>query len=374
MVQPDHPARARRLAVFLPSLEAGGAEGVMTTIMNGMVERGISVELLLASQSGPNMARLDPRVVVTDMRAKSVLRALPALVHHLRDGRHDTLLSAMSHANIVACAAAMTRSRRALRLVISERMSLEARDRFYTSTSERFVRAAMPWLYRRADAVVIPAQDMISALLRHTNLPDERFHVIPNPLAAGSVENRLRAPWPLGDRLIAKGRRIILAVGRLTAVKDYPTLLRAFARLDPGLATDLIILGEGEERSGLESLVAQFKLQDRVFLPGHIDDPLPAMARADVFVLSSLFEGLPNVLLQALLAGAPVVSTDCPTGPREILEDGRHGLLVPVGDPAMLAAAISETLTSRPAFSGFDASRYSLDTIIGQYLSVLYPA
>lgn len=364
----------RRLAVFLPSLEAGGAEQVMTAIMNGIVERVDSVELLVANKSGPNLALLDSRVVITDLGAKSVTRALPALIRHLHAERHDTLLSAMSHANIVACAAAATRPRRALRLVVSERMSLEARDRFYSSGSERIVRAAMPLLFRRADAIVVPARGMIPALLRHTGLPADRFQVIPNPVASTDVKERLRADWPLGERLIADGRQIVLAVGRLTAVKDYSTLLRSFASLDPGFNAALVILGEGEERANLEVLAAELRVAERVFLPGHIDDPLPAMARANVFVLSSRFEGLPNVLLQALLAGAPVVATDCPTGPREILQDGSYGQLVPVGNEAMLTQAISETLASRPATIDFDASRYSLDTIVEQYLSVLFPA
>lgn len=374
MTRAPLPARATpRLAVFMPSLAGGGAEGVMTDLMNGFCDRGVGVELLMPEVAGVNLMRLSPRVQITDMQAGSVLRAVPKLHRLLRAGRHGALLSMMSHANIAACAAAAQISRAKLRVVLSERMSFEAREWFYTSVAERIVRAAMPLAFRRADAIIVPSRDMAPNLIRHTRLPPRVFHAIPNPLPLEDIARRCAAAWPLGDELASQGKRIVLAAGRLSGVKDFPTLLGAFALLDASKNAHLVILGEGEERASLERMVADLALAGRVSMPGHLPDPLPAMARAHAFVLSSRFEGMPNVLLQALAAKAPVISTDCPTGPRQILENGKHGALVPVGDVGKMAAAIDAALSHPSLPPNIDLSHYMPDTIIDKYLAVLFP-
>lgn len=373
MTRQTSPPITPHLAVFMPSLAGGGAEGVMTDLMNGFSDRGVRVELLMPEVAGINLARLSPRVQITNLQASSVLRAVPKLHRRLRTGRHEALLSMMSHANIAACAAAASIPRAKLRVILSERMSLEARERFYTSVAERIVRTVMPLAFRRADAIVVPSRDMAPNLIRHTRLPEQVFHAIPNPLPLDEVATRCAAAWPLGDDLVKQGKRIVLAAGRLSAVKDFPILLGAFAQLDPRKNAHLVIVGEGEERASLEQTVAALGLAGRVSLPGHLSDPLPAMARADVFVLSSRFEGMPNVLLQALAAKAPVVSTDCPTGPRQILENGKYGALVPVGDVAKMAAAIDAALSYPSPPASIDLSQYMPDTIIDSYLAVLFP-
>lgn len=362
----------RRLAVFLPSMESGGAERVMTVVMNGLSARGIAINLFLARATGPNLELLDPAITVTDLGANSVLRAVPRLASALRRYAPDTLLSAMTHANIAACIAAAS-ARQRLRLVISERMSLEARDAFYVSRAERVVKAAMPYAFRRADAVVVPAAAMVPALQRHTGLPPSRFTVIPNPILPGGLADGDSGSWPLGEALQRRGRRIVLAVGRLSAVKDYPTLIEAFARLDSTLGAHLVILGEGEDRGKLSALVERLGLSDQVSLPGHCATPLRAMKSSSVYVLCSRFEGLPNVLLQALSVGARVVSTDCPTGPRELLDDGRLGALVPVGDVDAMCRALADALTATAHPPRLDPARFALDKIVETYSSTLFP-
>ncbi len=152
----------------------------------------------------------------------------------------------------------------------------------------------------------------------------------------------------------------MLAVGKLTPQKDYDTLLRAFARVREKHPVRLVILGEGQEEGRLRSLAAELGIAEQVQLPGHVDNPYAYMRQASMFVLSSAWEGCPNVLLEALACGSPVVSTDCPSGPKEILANGKYGKLVPVRDEAALASAMEAVLDG-------DAIRYSPATALGDY-------
>jgi glycosyltransferase involved in cell wall biosynthesis len=164
-----------------------------------------------------------------------------------------------------------------------------------------------------------------------------------------------------------------LAVGRLTAQKDYPTLIHAFAKIRKNRKARLVILGEGEERIAIEALVSQLGLKQDVDLPGFVSNPYPFMARAPVFVMSSRWEGLPTVLIEALFCGASIVSTDCPSGAREILRDGQYGQLVPVGDSVRLAQAIENVLTgneSRPPQESWQP--FEIDSVIDQYINILF--
>jgi glycosyltransferase involved in cell wall biosynthesis len=161
-----------------------------------------------------------------------------------------------------------------------------------------------------------------------------------------------------------------LAVGRLGRVKDYPTLIRAFAKLRENREVRLVILGEGNERSRLESLVRELKLQDCVKMPGYVSNPFAYMARASLFALTSLREGLSNVLVEALYCGCPAVATDCPVGPREVLRGGEYGRLVPVGDDNALAQAMLESLDSKPP-SDVCSLRYEMQSVVDQYAAAL---
>jgi glycosyltransferase involved in cell wall biosynthesis len=164
----------------------------------------------------------------------------------------------------------------------------------------------------------------------------------------------------------------VLAVGRLTAQKAFDVLIQAFARVRKTRLARLLILGEGEERSALEAMIRQFGLAQDIGLPGFVPNPYPYMAHAALFVLSSEFEGLPTVLVEAMSVGTPVIATDCPSGPREILMDGRHGQLVPMGDPIALADAIETTLTANaPRPSKESWQPFELDCVVEQYIHLL---
>lgn len=327
------------IALYLPSLRGGGAERVMVTLANGFAERGLRVDLVLAKAEGPYLADVVPAVRVVDLGQPRVSRSLPGLVRYLRRERPMALLSALNHANVVA-ALAVALAGTGTRLVVSEHNSI-SRSMAAGGIKSHLLLRAMTWAYARADKVVAVSTGVADDLRRITKVPDDKIQTIHNPIVTDQMLEKSLEPvsgFPEG--------RFILAVGRLTEQKDYPTLLRAFALLDNTFQTKLVILGEGELRVELEALARDLGIADRVLMPGFVSNPYAWMRRADVFVMSSAWEGLPTVLVEAMACGAPVVSTDCPSGPAEILEGGKWGKLVPVGDYTALANACKKILSS----------------------------
>ena len=228
-------------------------------------------------------------------------------------------------------------------------------------------------VYVRADAAVGVSAGTAADLARLPGMARERVHVVYNPVVTEEMERKSREPvdhpWIGGT-----GPPVFLAVGRLDAQKDFPTLLAAFARLLTRRPARLVVLGEGKRRPHLLSLARRLGVDEHVDFPGFVDNPYAFMARAFLFVLSSRREGLPTVLIEAMACGCPVVSTDCPHGPREILEDGKHGPLVPVGDAEALAAAMARTLDAppRPEALRERASFFNVARAIDRYEELLF--
>ncbi len=225
--------------------------------------------------------------------------------------------------------------------------------------------------YPKADMIVAVSQGVAEDLIKSFNIPKEKIQVIYNPITPEifqKAKELLGHPW-FGPNQPP----VILAIGRFTKQKDFPTLLKAFALVRQQRKVRLLILGDGEERPLLEQLTRNLKIQNDVMMPGFTDNPYAFMKRAALFVLSSVYEGLPNVLIEAIALGCPVVSTDCPSGPREILDGGRYGRLVPVGDYEALANAILQTLDNRPDPKVLQqrAAQFSLENAVKEYLKVL---
>lgn len=334
-----------RVAIFLPSLAGGGAERVMVTLANSFAGRGYAVDLVLASAQGPYLADVVPAVRIVDLKAGRVIKALLPLVRHLRRVRPAVILSAMTHANVVAllaraCAHVPTR------VIVSERSTVSVEHDRSHGLVAHLIYALVPRLYRAADGIVAVSQAAAEDLCRFAALPAGRVQAIYNPFDLAHIRKlaaeALDHPW-----FLAGESPVVLAIGRLTEQKDFSCLIHAFARLHAQRPMRLLILGEGELRGELEALAFACGLtSDDVQMPGFVSNPYAYLARCGVFVLSSRWEGLPGVLIEALACGAPVVSTDCPSGPGEILEGGRWGTLVPVGDVDALAGAIDVTLST----------------------------
>lgn len=362
--------QTERIAIFLPSLVGGGAERVMLNLAGGIAARGFQVDLVLARATGPYLSRIPDGVRVLDLGARRVLSSMPGLVAYLRRTRPTALISALWHANLVSLWARQV-ARVPTRVVMTAHNTLSQ-----GVAGTRLRRAKLTPLLLRvfgpaADGIVAVSRGVADDLVEVGRLPPERVSIIFNPVvrpdARPEVLGRPDHPW-----FDPEGPPVLLAVGRLTWEKDFETFLRALARVRERRPIRGIILGEGPERAALEELCRRLDLDGDVEMPGFVADPEAYMAHAAVFVMSSRTEGLPTVLIEALAAGAPVVSTDCPSGPREVLRDGEFGPLVPVGDVEALASAIlgrlAEPRRSAPAEAW---EPYTLEAAVEGYLRLL---
>lgn len=360
----------KRLALFVPSMRAGGAERVTLILAREIAARGHAVDLLLAQAEGPHLLELHESVRVVDLKASRVLTSLLPLVRYLRQEQPQALLSMMVHTNIVALWACRLAGV-STRTVVSERVTLSWRTEHAKSKRGWL----WPWLIRRfyswADAIIAVSNGVADDLTQVAGIPREYVRTIYNPIVRPELHEKAQAP--LDHPWFKPGQApVVLAAGRLTEQKGFSTLIQAFARVRQAQPARLLILGEGEQRSALEALSRQLGLDSDVRLPGFEANPYRYMARASVFVLSSRWEGLPGVLIEALACGVRLVATDCPSGPREILSDGKYGQLVPVGDVAALAQAIEAALVGKTPRPSPESWRpFELENVVNQYMNVL---
>jgi glycosyltransferase involved in cell wall biosynthesis len=357
------------IALFLPSVRGGGAQRIVVNLAQGMTERGLPVDVVLTTAEGVFMDQLPAAARVVDLRARRVIGCLGPLAAYLRREQPRVLVSSMSHANVIAIVAARL-SGSGTPLVVTEHntMSVAAGE----SAMARWLWPPLLRLfYPLADSVVAVSEGAADDFARTTGLPRERIEVVYNPVVTPELMALARQA-PDHAWFAPGGPPVVLAVGRLTAQKDFPTLLRAFARIRTHCPARLVILGEGEERPALEAMIRELGLADSVALPGFRANAMAYMAGSALFVLSSAWEGLPTVLIEAMAAGTRVVSTDCPSGPREILRNGELGALVPVGDPAALAEAIVAALRGpAPATPPSALAPFTRDAAVDHYLRLV---
>lgn len=354
------------IAFFLPSVRGGGAQRVIVNLVQGIVQRGEPVDLVLAVADGVFLDQLPPQVRVVDLRAGRLVGSLVPLIRYLRRERPRVLISSMSHANIVALWAARLAGR-GTPVMVTVHNTMSESSGSSGGMELRLLRRFYPW----ATWIVAVSRGAADDLARTTGLPRSRIEVVYNPVITPAILAQARTlpehPW-----FQPGGPPVILGVGRLTRQKDFFTLVRAFAELRRRRCARLIILGEGEDRPALEALVAELGVGDSVSLPGFRDNAAAYMARSALFVLSSAWEGLPTVLIEALAAGTRVVSTDCPSGPREILQEGRLGALVPVGDASALAGAMEHGLgRTDPPLPPEALTAFTLDAAVDHYLRLI---
>jgi len=364
---PGRPAAGPPVAFFLPSLEGGGAERVTLNLAAGFASRGVRTDLVLGNTGGPYLSLVPPAIRVVDLKSNRVLRSFAPLIAYLRRERPRALVAALDHANLVAMAAARVTGRKT-RTVIS--LHCTYTKQLQDSAGLRLT--VIPWLlgrfHRWADAIVAVSEGVADDAAGATGIPRARIGVIYNPVITPAL-TPAAAERPSHSWFADGGSPVVLGVGRLAPQKNFRLLVEAFAGVRRSCEARLVILGEGPERPDLEQLVRQLGLQDVVSLPGFVDNPYSCMARAGVYVLSSDFEGLPTALIESLAVGTPVVSTDCESGPREILHHGTFGELVPVGDAPALALAIARALKGPRLCPPPEVLRpYTVDAAVEQFL------
>jgi len=361
---------AQRLAFFLPDLSQGGAQRVIITLANYYAAQGYPVDLIVGWVGEACPQEIHPRVAIHDLHTPRRLLAAPALARAIRTLRSTNLLSTIFNLTPL-----LARSLTALpvRIVIREATTLSHALRWYPMHPVKhwLTRVATRWLYPRADAVVAVSKGVAQDLLNLIPQLKPKLTVIYNPVIDAALYAKADAPvehpWFQPNQ-----PPVVLAAGRLVALKGYDTLLRAFARVRQQTPARLVILGEGPERPHLERLAAELGVAADVDLPGFDPNPFRYMRRAGVFVLSSRYEGLPNVLIQAMACGCPVVSTDCPSGPWEILDGGRYGALVPVDNVEAMAQAIVRALSGQVALAPAAwLEQFRVEAVAEQYLRVI---
>jgi glycosyltransferase involved in cell wall biosynthesis len=342
---------------------------VTVTIANGLAARGYSVDLVLARGGGPLLDRVDRAVTVVDLETPTVpgvgiLAAVPALRAYLRRERPDVLFAAMMNANVVGVLTDVVADVDT-RLVLTEHNTFGVRP----GLRDRLTARLAAVLYPRADHVVGVSRGVADSVVTGTGVDEAAVSVLYNPIDVEAIRAAARESLDAEARALMDGD-VVFTVGRLEDAKDHGMLLRAFRRVHEERPwVRLVVGGSGSNRAELEALATEFGLDDVVTFAGYVDNAYAYMAAASVFALSSRHEGLPTVLLEALACETPIVSTDCPSGPREILADGRYGHLTPVGDDAAFAEAILETLDAPvPAAAlGTRAEDFSLDAVLSEY-------
>jgi glycosyltransferase involved in cell wall biosynthesis len=369
----EAPPRRLRLMIFRPNLADGGADRVTVTLLKYLDLRRFDPTLVLMRKEGQMLGHVPKAVRVLELGSRRLRGAWPALTRLVRAESPDVLVSTSSGGNLVVSLAQWLSGHRC-RLVLSERtmFSMARKERIPWTVP---IGAVKRFLYRRAHLVMAVSQGVADDLVQVLRLPRSLVRVVYNPIVDESLLDQ--AEQPLAHPWFEDGVPVVLAAGRLITQKDYPTLLEAFGQVRRSRPARLMILGEGVLRPALEALVKEMGMEQDVQLPGFVINPFPYMKRCTVFVLSSKFEGLPGVLIQAMACGAPVISTDCPSGPAEIIEPGRSGLLVPVGNADSLAREIEhlladpqrrETLAREGQRRAHD---FNVQTMVAQYEAAL---
>jgi len=366
---------AEKLVVttFVKNLLGGGAERVAVNLLQGLPQDLFTQELVMVDAWGPFLEQVPPHVAQINLAlGDNVTGAISHLVRYLRERKPDILISHLAHANVAAViAAACAHTGTKVILIEHNDNSLidEGRTRSKLGTlMQRFKSLS----YNRADTIIGVSQGVSDYVSRTFSVPASKVETIYNPVVSRSLLERSRQP--LTHPWFAPGAPpVLVGSGRLREQKDFPTLLKAFARVRAQLPCRLMILGEGELRPALEAEVAALGLQDAVALPGFVENPYAYMRSAALFVLSSRWEGLPTVLVEAMACGCPVVATDCPSGPAEILENGALGQLVEMANPDALAQAILAELKEPTPAEQLEAraSRFSFDNAIASYTQLL---
>lgn len=342
---------AFRVAVILPSLLGSGAHRYILRICECLLKtKKVTIDLVLMDAAGELLGEIPSGIRVIHLSCPHLWTSLPSLIRYLRSERPAAILSALPIANGIA-AWARKLSRVNARLILSERdaKSLVFGDEDIHKFRHHILRLLIRHSYRFADGITAVSKGVAERLKTLPGVNPEKVHVVYNPTWSPMIDEwanePLQHPWfTKKDNL-----PIILGVGRLEKQKDFHVLIHAFDHIQKLRPARLMILGEGKERIELENLVQRLGLRDLVELPGFVVNPFPYMKGAAVFVLSSVHEGFPNVLVEAMACGTAVVSMDCPAGPDEILDSGSYGSLVQVGDVNGLAAAIEKMLDSPPS-------------------------
>ncbi|MCU0551383.1 MAG: glycosyltransferase [Leptolyngbya sp. Prado105] len=364
-----------RIAILLSGYKSGGDTKVVLNLVNALARQGKAIDLVLASAAKlaldlPSNVRIIDLQTPLSTRTLTALKLLPPLIRYLWQEQPKVLISNLIFTNSIAVLAKQI-AFVPTKLVLVEHIGLSKNHDRADEPNSRFIPFLMRKLYPKADAVVANSQAMARDLESDFKLKDH-LTMIYNAAIDESLQEKAQEPckhpW-----LQANQPPVFLGVGRFAHQKDFATLIRAFALLRQQMPARLIILGEGGLRGELEALIRDLEIAEDVDLPGFDPNPYPYMSRASVFVLSSRWEALPTVLLEAMACGCQIVGTDCPYGVEEILAGGEWGQLVSLEAPEEMAQAMKQALASPISAQAIQlrAADFNVDRAVTQYLALI---
>jgi glycosyltransferase involved in cell wall biosynthesis len=379
----------KHIAFCVSSLRVGGGERIMVDLANYFSKKGYASDLVALKSVGEFKNQLDPAVRLVSLDAPRIAFSLPGLVRYMNDVQPVSILALDEFAHVLCLTARMfakTKPRIVLRVGTMFSMLFER----YQGLKRFYWPFIIRRMYHKADAVIAVSHGMVDDTVAKTGVAREKITVIYQPkdlerlkaLSQASVAH----PW-LSDKTVP----VVIAVGRLREQKNFPVLIRAFARLS--VPARLLILGKGRDENALKALIVSVGASDRIELVGFTDNPYALMGRADLFASTSLWEGMPNALLEAMVCGLPIISSDCASGPREILAPGsnynvllsagieyaKFGVLTAMNDEQALVDALTELLTNterRSAYAAASIERardFAAADRIEEYARVLVP-
>lgn len=362
-----------KLSLLITDFRGGGAERVALNLVNSWVSLGFEVDLILLQAKGQLLELLNPSVRIVNLNVTKITDLPFKLLQYFRENNVTAFLACMWPLTAISVAARFMAGNKC-RLLLVEHTTWSVAKLYQRRIPRLLIRYTMRFLFPSANHVLTVSKGSANDLEHVAMLKKGTVIVMYNPVVKSgfTIYPNPENPksWCHGDH------HRILAVGTLKEIKDFTTLLNSFSQLlKHGLDARLLILGEGECRERLQKQADKLGISSRLEMPGYVDNPTPYFQHADLFVLSSIGEGLPTVIIEALANGTPVVSTDCPSGPREILEDGKFGRLVPVGDANSLAKAMIDAIHSNHNISELQnrANDFSIENISKKYLDLMIP-
>lgn len=360
----------KRIAILLPNLKVGGAEKVAVLLSNEFIRMGYHVDILLCSFEGELINELHNDIKVINLESTRIRNSFKPLLAYLKQARPDSLLAFMWPLTLVAIVAFKVVNLPG-RVIVSDHTTFSQSPLIKSHLRRWFLSGSLRALYPLADARLAVSSGVANDLANIGYLNRDTINVIYNPINL-KVSSELRQSKKAYD---SSGRKLIVAVGALKWAKNYPLLLRAFKILLSKQEANLVIVGQGELLSELELLARELNIEDWVQFVGFSKTPILWMSSADLLVLSSHYEGFGNVLVEAMSVGTPVVSTNCKSGPNEILQNGKYGKLVPVDDANTLAEAMYKSLHEKHNIEALKnrAKAFSVDKIAKQYLDIMFP-
>ena len=364
------PEKDTIISILLPSLRGGGAERVMLNIANTLATARYDVDLALVQATGPYLADVNQNVAIVDLGSHRSSTAIPSLIRYLRHRRPSTLICSLPHISVIGLIAkylSMTNAK----LIIVEHNTISQTVSNAASRRTKFLPTLMRLLYPHSDHIIGVSKGVAEDLEKTIRLPNGSVSVVYNPVITPNFEEMscqpLAHPW-----FTPTSPPVVLGIGRLTLAKNFSLLVESFSEVRQKVEAKLIILGEGPQRDSLADLISSLGLENDVLLPGFVDNPYPFIKQSALFVLSSRWEGLPTVLIEAVACGTPIVSTDCPSGPREILQNGKLGTLVPLCSKSALADAIHHNLVNHHTSAPNESWEFfSLDYAVARYTEII---